>query len=436
LTDAARGAASRPRLAPRELGLLLLAAVALQLIAWALVVYVLKLVVPLLWEAKAPDVAYYAKVAESIRRGSWPYVQFPFEYPPLTLVPLLIPPHSATFASYAHAFKIEMLVVFTLLSLVTTWAAARVWGTGGRPLAAAAALAATVLASGIIGLSRFDGTVAFVIALCMLCLLYRRWALAGLAVGLGFSLKLMPIVLLPLVLVLARRWRLVWWATLAAAAGAVLPFVPFVVRGPGRFWTSLVGQQSARGLQIESVIASPFLLRDVLQPGSVTVIMPRGGSLSIEAAGAQVVNSLAPLLVLALVTLAYLVIWKAREALRGDLEAVPVAMLALMLAAMCGNKVLSPQHLIWVMPVVALALVAKRRAYRVPAAFVFVAMILTQLEYPGMYMDVFHLQHTAILVIAARNLLLVAAFATALIVLWRGPREEAGLAAAHASPTA
>ena len=110
-----------------------------------------------------------------------------------------------------------------------------------------------------------------------------------------------------------------------------------------------------------------------------------------------------------------------------------MAVLALMLAAMCGNKVLSPQHMIWVLPVVALALVAKRPTFRVPAAIAFVAIILTQLEYPGMYMSLMHLEHTAILVIAARNLLLVGALVAALVVLWRLQRDDQAVAAAPAA---
>jgi hypothetical protein len=405
----------------KELWLLFAAAAALQFVAWVFILSVLRRTVPLLWEATSPDVARYAYIAESIRRGSWPYAQFQFEYPPLTLIPLLIPPHSVTVAGYAREFRIEMLAVSIVTALITTWAAVGLWGTLGRSLAAAAAFSVAVMASGMIGLNRFDGSVALVVALCVLCLAYRRWALAGLMVGLGFSLKLMPIVLLPLVLVLAHRWRPVWWATLAAAAGAVVPFLPFIARDPGRFWSSLVGGQVARGLQIESVAASPFLLRDVLRPGTVTVVVPPGGSMSILAAGAQVANSLAPVMVLLLTIVAYLVIWRVRHALRADPEAVPVAVLGLMLAAMCGNKVLSPQHLVWVLPVVALALVAKRPGLRMPAAMVLVATILTQVEYPGMYMSMMHLGHVAILVVAARNLLLVAAFVAALIVLWRSP---------------
>jgi hypothetical protein len=152
-------------------------------------------------------------------------------------------------------------------------------------------------------------------------------------------------------------------------------------------------------------------------------VAPEGGSLSILAKGAGNVNSIAPLLVFALVLVVYLVIWQVRGALRSTPEAVPVAVLALMVATMCGNKVLSPQHLIWVLPIVALAFVATRWSLRVPAILMFVAMVLTQVEYPGMYVDIYYLRPAAIIVVALRNLTLVAVLATSLVALWRLQRE-------------
>ncbi len=297
--DAAAGPSPRPT--RREVVLLLLAAAALQTLAWAIVVVIVRSWFRRYWDVTIPDVQHYAEVVWAIRHGAWPYSGVPFEYPPLTLVPLLVPPDILPFARYALEFKIEMVVVFALNAIVTTWVAIRLWSSSRRALAAAVVMAATVPATGLIGLNRFDATVGLMIALTVLCLAYRRWALAALFVGLGFSLKLMPIVLLPLVLVLARRWRAVWWAGVAALLGMVVPFVPFLVQSGTAIFTTTVSGQTARGLQIETVAASPFLLREVFRPGSVTSVAPPGGSLSILARGAGEVNTLAPLLVLALV---------------------------------------------------------------------------------------------------------------------------------------
>ena len=421
----------------REAALLLVAAAALQAVAWALVIVVVRRAFPEYWDATIPDVQHYAGIVWAVRHGLWPYTQIPFEYPPVALVPLLVPPEIVSFPRYALEFKIEMIVVFALGAALTTWAALKLWASSGRALAVALALAATVPATGAIGLNRYDATVGLVVAACVLSLLYRRWALAGLMVGLGFGLKLTPVVLLPLVLVLARRRRSVAWATLGAVAGIVLPLVPFVVQGGLGFYTTVVGTQTARGLQIETVAASPFLIRSIVDPGSVLVLVPPGGSLSILAPGASTVNTLTPLLVLALVALVYLVIWRCRSRLRAVPEAVPVAVLALLVATMCGNKVLSPQHLIWTLPVVALALVAGRWSLRIPALLMFAAMILTQVEYPGMYFGLVRLQPTAIVVTAVRNLVLVLTLVASLVALWRlrvaTPEEAAGETAGGAA---
>ena len=419
-----RGAPASLRLARREVAWLLAGAAALQTLAWALLILIVRGWFSRYWDVTIPDVQHYAEVVWAIRQGLWPYSGVPFEYPPLTLVPLLVPPDILPFARYALEFKVEMVVVFALNAVVTTWAAIKIWGSSRRALVTAVALAATVPATGLIGLNRFDATVGLVVALTVVCLVYRRWTLAALLVALGFSLKLMPIVLLPLVFVLARRWRFVWRAGLAALAGMVVPFVPFLIQGGTAIFTTTVSTQTARGLQIETVAASPFLLREVVRSGSVTVVVPPGGSMSILARGAGEVNTLAPLLVLALVLVVYLVIWQVRDRLRATPEAIPLAILALMVATMCGNKVLSPQHLIWVLPVVALALVSTRWSLRIPAVLMFVAMILTQIDYPEMYYDLYLLKPAAIFVVAARNVTLLAVLVTSLIALWRLQRDR------------
>jgi len=70
----------------------------------------------------------------------------------------------------------------------------------------------------------------------------------------------MPIVVLPLVLILARTRRKALWALLTGVAAAVVPFLPFLLHDEAGLRSSLFGAQIGRGLQIESVAASPYLL--------------------------------------------------------------------------------------------------------------------------------------------------------------------------------
>jgi hypothetical protein len=424
-----------PRLARRELVPLLAAAAALQAIAWVIVfqVFVAQKWGYVPWLGS--DTAYYADRGLRVTFGQWPYTEFPFEYPPLSLLFFVLPPLRGTLAAYHAWFGAQMIVIDAITAIVTTVVAAHIWPGLARPLAAAVALAVAVIAAGAVAIDRFDGAVALVLAVAMLCLVYRRWALAGLVIGLGFSLKLMPIVLLPLVLVLARTRRRVVWTTVMALVAAAGPFLPFLIHDAAGVRSSLFGAQIGRGLHIESVAASPFLLLQVLRPGTV-MIVPPSASLTISGSGTGLVESLAPLTVLLLLTVAYWAVWRARETLRSRPEGIPVAALAVVLAALCGNKVLSPQHLLWILPLVALCLVSRPLLPKVAAGLLLCACVLTQIEYPGMYWRQVDLDPTPLLVIAARNALLAAAFVVAVAAVWKLRPAEPGVCSSAADRAA
>jgi hypothetical protein len=92
------------------------------------------------------------------------------------------------------------------------------------------------------------------------------------------------------------------------------------------------------------------------------------------------------------------------------------------LAATAGfavlGKVLSPQFVIWVLPLGALAFAW--RLYALAGAVAMVA-VLTQIEFPAHYFDVVAREPWAIAVVAARNLVLLTAIVLAVRAI-RGPR--------------
>jgi hypothetical protein len=81
-----------------------------------------------------------------------------------------------------------------------------------------------------------------------------------------------------------------------------------------------------------------------------------------------------------------------------------VAALAATVGFALFGKVLSPQFVIWVLPLGALAF-----AWRLPAlaAAVAVAAVLTQVEFPARYLDVVAREPGALALVAARNLALL-----------------------------
>jgi len=377
------------------------------------------------------DRSYYAGVGDLARARQWAYADFPFEYPPLALVLFEVPPLNGTLLEYEHWFSIEMILIGGLSAVVTAAVATRLWAGLRRPLSAVAALALATVAAGALAAGRFDGAVALIVVLAVLCMVYRRWVLAGLAVGLGFSLKLMPIVLLPLVLILAARRRSVWLALLAAFLAALLPFAPFLLHDAGGVKSSLFGAQVTRGLQIESMAATPYLVVAAARGGDLRIVIPQGESVQVIGPGSLTVGNAAPLAVAVLLLVVYAGVWRSRRRLRADLSWVAPASLAVMLATLCGNKVLSPQHLLWTLPLVALCLVDERTLPRVAGALMLVALLLTQIEYPALYSRLPDHAVSPLVVIAARNVVLLAAFVLATLALWRARESAPALAASR-----
>ncbi len=418
----------------RELVLLLVASAALQGVAW-LVIY--GVFVSLRWgyvPTVTGDLSHYADVGLRVVYGQWPYSDFPYEYPPLSILLFMLPHPTSTLQVFHFWFGVQMIVIDVVTAVVTTAVAVRLWLGLERALATALALAVVVVAGGALAIDRFDGAVALVLALAMLCIVYRRWTLAALVLGLGFSLKLTPIAVLPLVLVLATTRRKVVWAGLAGALAAVLPFLPFVLHDASGVRTSFLGSQLSRGLQIESIAASPYLIVQVLSHRAVTVTVPPGGSTTISGAGSTLVESLAPVTVFLLLVLVYWGVWRSREALRSSHEGIPVTVLACMLATMVGNKVLSPQHLLWVLPLVALCLVGRQLLSKIAGGLMLGALVITHIEIPHLFMQLPSHYPLPQLVVVSRNAVLVAAFVVAVVAVWRLRRGvAAGLQGAPAA---
>ncbi len=260
---------------------------------------------------------------------------------------------------------------------------------------------------------------------CVFFLARRRWVAAGVAIGVGFALKLTPIVLLPLALMAAgeRKGRL---RTLAAATvAAVLPFVPFVVHAPASLIHGFLGYQGQRPLQIESVLATPYLVARALGHVALAVVVPDGGSVTITDPGTGALAAASPWLLLAALLFVYWLVWRCRQRLQADPQSlVPIAF-TVVLVTLCCNKVLSPQHLLWLLPLAALTLAGNDRLQRAAAALVFLAVVLTQVEYPAMYNDIV-VESIALGIVSARNVLLVGAAMLAVLSLSRMPQPRTG----------
>ncbi len=349
-----------------------LAAVGVFLVAWGLVHR-------WFWAHGAiVDWPTYRSYGQQLQAGAVPYRDFHVEYPPGALPVFLLP--SLLGGSYASTFAWVMAACGVGLVLVVA---------AVRPRAAFYVALAPLLSGSLI-LSRFDLWPALLATAALVALLSERHPLGWGLLGAAVAAKLWPFVLVPVALVWSyRRGHLRasrWGAGVAAVA-----FVPFALLAPGGLWSSVSGQLS-RPLQIESLGAA------ILTTFGTPSIVTSHGSQNVVGHGAvAALLSIAQLLTLAALWTAF-----ARGPATGDRLVRYAA--ACTCAFVAFDKVLSPQYLLWLIPLV--PLVRGRRGL-LATGLLTTALVLTQVWFPQRYFD-YALQFRLAGVVLARDLVLVA----------------------------
>ena len=319
-----------------------------------------------------------------VDHGRVPYRDFAVEYPPGAL-PVFVAP--TPFSNYPAAFAWVMAICG--LALVGIVAAVR------REAAWYVALAPVLVGSLI--LSRFDLWPSLLLVAALAALLAERHRLGWALLGAAVAAKLWPLVVVPVALVWsARRGRAA--SALTGAVVVAVAFLPFVVLSPGGVWDSISGQAS-RPLQIESLGAA--VLTTFGHPHVVTT----HGSQNV--AGHDLVAGITAALGAAAVAAAWLGFARGpatRERMLRYSAAGVVAFVAF-------GKVLSPQYLLWLIPLVPLV----RGARGAVATFLLTAAcVLTQVWFPlryWQYANGFHLAWVVLL----RDLTFVALLA---VLVW------------------
>ncbi len=359
------------------------------------------------------DIPVYERYGNAIESGAVPYRDVRPEYPPGALPVFVLP---ALLSDDREAFRgvFEWLMAACGAASVLL-AAVALAGLAASRARTAAALALAVgfpLLLGSVVLTRFDLYPAAIVAGALAALVHRRDRLGFGLLGAAVVVKLYPAVLIPLAAsyVWRRRGRREAIVCLGVAAGVVaLAFLPFLLVAPDGVAHS-IGRQLSRPLQLESLGAALYLAAHHLL--GVDVEMRSGhGSQNLYAAGTGVAAVLLGLAQVA--ALAW--IWLRRP---GSAEELVRWSAAALVAFVALGKVLSPQFLIWLVPVV--PLVAGLRGLRA-SALLAGSLVLTQLWFPSRYWElVRELDPLSSALVLARDLVLVAL----LVVLLRGSTDS------------
>jgi hypothetical protein len=333
------------------------------------------------------DRPLYQDYGQAVRGGQVPYRDFPVEYPPGALPAFIAP----ALPGHDYATWFDWLMAACGVGCVALVALSR------PPRFALPFVAISPLLLGNLAYSRFDFWPTVLVAGGLAALLRDRHRLGWGMLAAAFAAKVFAAALVPLALVwtLRRRGQRELARSLAVFLAVVaVAFVPFAVIAPHGLESSLTGQLT-RPLQIETLAAS-FLMEF-----SHPEIKSSHGSKNLpNHDGLAAATS-----VLALVLLLALWIAFARgPAEPGRLTRYAAACVCVFVAF---GKVLSPQFLIWLVPLVPLT--HGRRGLAATGLFA-AALVNTEIWFPGRYFDDYvYAPHLAWLVLM-RNLLLVATF--------------------------
>lgn len=380
------------------------------------------------------DVNIYNGWADTMAHGSFPSNDPQWQYPPAAALVMLVPKAIARVGiGYVNSFFFFALAADAVVFALLVGQADRIAARSARAphLSGVWAWVLGGFALGPILFMRYDVIVTALAVGGMLATVKavgRRtpqqaekwtWNLRGVLLGLGAVVKVWPVVLLAGLPGGRRGAR----ALVSAVVGALVICGLLAAGLPGAL--SFLDHQSSRGIEVEAVFASPFMIASWF--GYPIRTVHEDGNFQLAGPGTGLVASGA--ILLTLLGFGIVLWWRAR---RFHPERWTPALMydtgfTVLLVMVVTSRVLSPQYLIWLIGLSALCLAENgpgsdatrgKTLMAVPARMVMACTLVSQLEFPILFLQVMHHGFLGTAVVAARNLVLLAATLIALRKLW------------------
>lgn len=330
---------------------------------------------------------------------TWVYPQLALA--PMLLAQLLAVPFSVGLGQHA-GYLLGWALLVTICDLLGFAALVRDGGTRRRRVAAWFWIAALLLL-GPIAMYRIDA-ITVPLAVAGGLWLAQRPRTGALLLTIGAWVKVWPAAIVLGALAAGRRLRQV---LLTAVSATVAITGILLLLGAGEHVFGFLTAQTGRGLQIEAVAATGFLWMAVTGAARIEydhAIL----TFQIVAPGAGAVSAvLTPVMVLSTAGILLVGILRARRGAAWQRLLPPLA-LALVSGLIITNKVGSPQFQTWLIAPVVLWIVFDRSRAQTAALLVLLSCILTFVVYPLTYDGLLHADPLPVLVLTARNLVLVA----------------------------
>jgi Glycosyltransferase family 87 len=358
----------------------------------------LALFVPTIGDWSSVLVNDFAPQAQAIKDGDLPYRDQEIEYPPLS-IPVLIAPiyFDDSTQGFVDGFMWEMLAfdlaIIVLIALALPGDARRMLSAIGIYTVGVVTLSGVVLDSSLIdfgplALDRFDLVPTLFVLAAVLARDRARSASWSALLSVGVAIKAFPLFVYPALLRGERNLRRV---IVAGAIPLLISAAAVIVMGDE--FGSAITYHTERTLQVESVAASPFEVAHVLGSAGIASQIGHGG-FEISASGATAARWIS--VVIGAVGYLWLV-WAGWRSRASNLQLATALLTVLVVFA----PVLSPQFVLWLLPLSACAYGLGKENLVLLGAILF-----TQIELQH-YDGVDGLTSSFVWLVAARNVLLL-----------------------------
>lgn len=356
------------------------------------------------------DIFIYQQWADFLlRHDVAAYSGVGIEYPPGSLPFLALPALLQAGGTYQRAFVWLMVVVDTV-GLVGLLAIGR----RVRSLHGAWLWTLLVPLLGPIAYARLDLVPSVATIWALSAAGAGAWFSTGAWLGFGALAKIYPGMLLPAAFVAARDRRQL---TGGAVLLLVVPLLPFIA-SLDDVWRSVFGYHTARGLQLESIWSGALLIAGRFgYPASVVF---NYGAFHMEAPIAGTLKALSGLLSVAALGAGVWLVWRAVP--RGDGARLADALFATLALIMAVGSVFSPQFMLWLAALGAVAAADPRSAVRRSVLLLIPATALTQLLFPFLYAWLAPALTVPVTVLMLRNLLVLGIGVWAFVAVLRAGR--------------
>jgi len=216
------------------------------------------------------DISVYFQYAMQILSGEVPYVDFPLEYPQLSLIVIVVPliftmlTHDPS--TYLVVHQVFMSVFDILTTLLVYLIALKV--SNQKDAFISGVLSATAFSSAYFVLTKYDAFPTFLLMLALFLYIYRKEVVGYLSASAGFLAKWFPGLALPYFIlheiISGRDLKTIGHNTIAAATLLIVVILPFAVLNSSGFLATYTTHAGRAALAHSFCYYVDFVLESVL----------------------------------------------------------------------------------------------------------------------------------------------------------------------------